>query len=344
MSMCLNFICMPCSVVMLNDYLKTMCYFQTTIFGGNQDEDHFHTDVQDDVRSTPVKESKGPGKKSSTRNRDIAVPSTSKATPIAGPSQMDNKRVYHEAFTPIELSGSESDVDPREPGQVGRQTQQMSSLTFPRKRNISPRSDKTLMKVMTKAFQKDIEDEVKSDLKELDDVSIFTEHIGRQLRSLKNKEHFLIMQNSIQSAMFKCQMAFCKQGDVNNPIEIDTDKSRADVTKRKVAKDVQQDQEPCQSATTRDMSTDHIYETGSDNVEDTNTDPQPTTKTGDIGNLSKSTPSDHKSATSVTKKPKKKLGTTRTTRMSLRQKAATQSDHLDSPIHPSRDNVIPEDI
>jgi hypothetical protein len=53
----------------------------------------------------------------------------------------------------------------------------------------------------------------------LDDVSIFTEYIGRQIRALKDPTKMLIMQNTLQKAMFECHMSLA--AETGNPTVID---------------------------------------------------------------------------------------------------------------------------
>jgi hypothetical protein len=84
-----------------------------------------------------------------------------------------------------------------------------------------PQKQSDLVEVMTKAFEKDLHDENTPEIKRLDDIAIFTEHIGRQLRAVKDKQKCLILQNCIQSALFKCQMSFWQQTTPANPVIVD---------------------------------------------------------------------------------------------------------------------------
>jgi hypothetical protein len=75
----------------------------------------------------------------------------------------------------------------------------------PRKKQVQ---DQKLVSMMTRAFERNLQDDDKHDLTKLDDVAIYIEHIGRQLRSIKNLTQRRIMQNCIDNAIFKCEMMF----------------------------------------------------------------------------------------------------------------------------------------
>ena len=46
-----------------------------------------------------------------------------------------------------------------------------------------------------------------------DDISLFTDHLASQLRSIRNPETRLILQNDISQLMFKAMLADFRQGD-----------------------------------------------------------------------------------------------------------------------------------
>lgn len=142
---------------------------------------------------------------------------------------------------PIELSGSDSDNQPSTSAGVSHR----------KKRNVTSTKQNELIEVMTKAFRRDIETEDKSDITKADDISIFLEHIGRQLRALKDSAQVSIMQNCIQMAVFKCQMTFIKEPkaalvvipdddsdtlDMWTPLNVSTPKAAPITTSGKVAR------------------------------------------------------------------------------------------------------------
>jgi hypothetical protein len=122
-------------------------------------------------------------------------------------------------FVSIELTGSESDNEPSTSAGVRER----------RKRNVKSKKETEFLEVMTKAFRRDYQEDEGSDITKLDDISIFLEHIGRQLRALKDSGKVTIMQNSIQTAIFKCQMTFMQEAKNDLVVIADDDSDNPDV-------------------------------------------------------------------------------------------------------------------
>jgi hypothetical protein len=271
---------------------------------------------------------------------------------------LEKKRPYDDAFQPIEVSDSETDVESLQGKTRDNDKPQVSSIIGPRRRNVAKKNEKTLVEVMTKAFAQDIKDETKGELHDIDDVSIFTEHIGRQLRAVKNRKQYVIMQNSIQNAIFKCQLDFCQEPDVSPHVEVTKKdipmstyvRHKGTGQKEQVANiETSKDQSSKRQTGDKHMS-DSLYETGSDDVIESSQkgphlDPEGTVPkyvASDKQSSSKSSnqPCADKSG-GTSKKTNKKSLIKRTTRMTLRQKVGSQLDDLNNCKEPTD---APEDI
>ena len=94
-------------------------------------------------------------------------------------------------------------------------TRTPKKLVRPKGKKHLTQSEEKLMKVMTAAFQRDLNDLNKitesPEKKELDDVAVFTEHIGRQLRQITDKKKRLFVQHEIQNTIFNYQVCFWEE-------------------------------------------------------------------------------------------------------------------------------------
>jgi hypothetical protein len=61
---------------------------------------------------------------------------------------------------------------------------------------------------MTKAFSQNLTEVRQAPATPKDDITLFTEHIAMQLRAVKDPQQVAIMQNSIENALFQCRMKF----------------------------------------------------------------------------------------------------------------------------------------
>jgi hypothetical protein len=116
-------------------------------------------------------------------------------------------------INPIKLLDSDSDHDEGKDKKSADEMPKPSVSSLRRKRNLSKNKENTLVDVITKAFAQDAGDEQKSDVKQMRDIDIFTEHIGRELRSLQDRKKCAIMQNAIENAIFSCKMQFWQPKD-----------------------------------------------------------------------------------------------------------------------------------
>jgi hypothetical protein len=114
------------------------------------------------------------------------------------------KRVYTEAFEPIQLSDSDSDFGKNKE----EEREHLQARTGGRTRHRSKAKEEALLEVMTKAFQHDS----RPDTKAVDEISTFSDHVGQQLRALGDPQKCAIMQNAIENAIFSCKMKFLEKG------------------------------------------------------------------------------------------------------------------------------------
>jgi hypothetical protein len=174
-----------------------------------------------------VRESKCGGPTQSGNNN------TKKAGGKCFPTKKTGRRSFSDAFDPIQVSDTDSQ------GSVHEVASTSASAPKPPRERTTTKSFKEMafMDAMTKALSKDSGENDKPNVTKLDDISIFTEHVGRQLRALPDRKKVIIMQNAINSAIFDTQMSFCNQTDVAPVIDITTETSNLRETKRQHLQD-----------------------------------------------------------------------------------------------------------
>lgn len=141
---------------------------------------------------------------------------------VAGPSGMSTKtkgkktekQNTNKAMSPViqilsdTPSGSDTETkqDMYNPATPVRKT----ALQIPstkRKRCKNTDTD-SLMQVLTQVCQQELDDTEKKEMERMDEVAIFCEYVGRQLRDIPGKKQRQMLQNQIQTVIFNAQMGY----------------------------------------------------------------------------------------------------------------------------------------
>jgi hypothetical protein len=180
-------------------------------------QSQFPDDLPDDTENysaqssrdvTPVKSAHGSAEKNEHPSKNNGI---------------GTKKSLTEIMSPIEVSDSESEKGQRSKIKVGissspifEKHSKWRGSNAPQGRVLN-KEEKNLITVMTQAFRRDVRDDIEEDIKKLDDVAIFAEHVARQLRDITDKKQRLMLQNQIQSTIFNFQMHVWQEKDPKNP-------------------------------------------------------------------------------------------------------------------------------
>lgn len=170
---------------------------------------------EDSSQSKPIALSVG---KTATRSDQAGCSGTVHRGPSPSPSSA-TRRTFKDAFKPIEVTDSESEGELPKPSQHAGVKVVKSSSAVKRKQTLRSKEE-TLVDVISQAFERDMSQPPQLPPQQVDDIAVFTEHIARQLRAVKDPQKCAIMQNSIENALFKCRMEFWGNPSVGATVNI----------------------------------------------------------------------------------------------------------------------------